>query len=105
TRFSRDWSSDVCSSDLRAGWSDHLIEGVAERGHLRGGADRDPQPARGSGLADQYAAVQQTLPDRVPVGEPTEEREVRIRVGHLEPPPAQPLHAGVPLATQVVDPA
>ena len=32
-------------------------------------ADRDPQPAVGPGLADQHAAVEQALPDGVPVGE------------------------------------
>src|SRR5690606_39826075 len=42
TRFSRDWSSDVCSSDLagpRAGGSQR--EGPASPSHARGGNGRD----------------------------------------------------------------
>src|SRR5690606_40330012 len=38
TRFSRDWSSDVCSSDLR-----HTCRRQARRGRLL----RPPSPARG----------------------------------------------------------
>src|SRR5690606_39966481 len=37
TRFSRDWSSDVCSSDLAT--MDHLRQGI----HLRGYAQKNPK--------------------------------------------------------------
>src|SRR5690606_40678507 len=36
TRFSRDWSSDVCSSDLR----EQVAHGAVARGEARGGGER-----------------------------------------------------------------
>ena len=39
--------------------------------------DTRSQPS-GPGLPDQHAAVEQSLPDRVPVGEPAEQHEVRV---------------------------
>src|SRR5690606_39336392 len=37
TRFSRDWSSDVCSSDL--GWDDHILEAIRIKAEI---VNRDP---------------------------------------------------------------
>ena len=45
------------------------VQCLLERRHLVGGADRHPQPAVRAGLADQHAAVEQPLPDSMPVGE------------------------------------
>ena len=38
---------------------------IVERGGLFRGPDRDAQPARRAGVADQHASVEQALPDRV----------------------------------------
>src|SRR5690606_2010971 len=40
TRFSRDWSSDVCSSDLQASWAavrDRLLSGELDAAHALAG--------------------------------------------------------------------
>src|SRR5690606_40217504 len=52
TRFSRDWSSDVCSSDLEllARWWDRDGEGSEEGGERPGrGVDRDGEDEHGEG--------------------------------------------------------
>src|SRR5690606_30304881 len=51
TRFSRDWSSDVCSSDLRLQTYDDLIDGVA------GALDSDRGDALARNLRAQYAVA------------------------------------------------
>src|SRR5690606_40604589 len=42
TRFSRDWSSDVCSSDL----TELLIQRIAGRAQAEGRADDNPESVR-----------------------------------------------------------
>src|SRR5690606_40096339 len=57
TRFSRDWSSDVCSSDLGGHGQDMALSGVVARYHLRarvlldvaGGAPSPRGPAKVAG--------------------------------------------------------
>src|SRR5436309_5207411 len=45
TRFSRDWSSDVCSSDLPSGSADRLMISMTLP-HSRGNAVKDIGPCR-----------------------------------------------------------
>ena len=52
----------------------------------RRGCRRHPQPAVRTRLADQHAAVEQPLPDGVPVGEAAEQHEVRVAVGDASAP-------------------
>ena len=77
-----------------------------ERRHLLGGADRDPQPAVGPSLADQHAAIEQALPDRVPVGEACRTaRSWRRSRRPRAPARAARSTVGVALGAQVVDAA
>src|SRR5690606_35332638 len=57
TRFSRDWSSDVCSSDLGEGVGLDKGEGVGAKKRLDGpyGARRIKGPARRPGEDDKHA--------------------------------------------------
>ena len=91
------------ASSRRAGCAQRR-QCVPECCHLLGRADRDAQPAVRPDLADQHAAVEQALPDGVPVGVPPEQHEVRVALGHLEPQPGQPAGRRVALGPQVVDP-
>src|SRR3954470_12078377 len=77
-----------CGSD--AGEREHPGQGIAEGRHLGRGTGGDPEPAGRTGLADQDAPVEQLLPDPVPVGEPAEEDEVGVGLGHLQPLTTQP---------------
>src|SRR5690606_40320469 len=49
TRFSRDWSSDVCSSDL--------LDGDGQRGRAEGGRARGQGVLPGDQLGDDVAAL------------------------------------------------
>ncbi len=51
--------------------------------------NRDAQPVGRASFPDQDAAIEQRLPDSVPVGEPAEEHKVRVRVRGLQPERAQ----------------
>src|SRR5699024_11799990 len=78
TRSKRDWSSDVCSSDLRlqAQERHHHTE------HLRRDAQRDPQPAGEPGLLQGEVVLDrlQLLGQRGELSVPAERSEER-RVG------------------------
>src|SRR3954471_2536685 len=56
----------------------NLLQGGTESGHLFRGTDRHPQPPVGTSLADQHAAVEQTLPNGMPIGERAEQHKVCI---------------------------
>src|SRR5690606_39784291 len=49
TRFSRDWSSDVCSSDLLA--DQHALAGKVEVGHAKDGHGKWPPGVKGASLS------------------------------------------------------
>src|SRR5690606_40864457 len=73
TRFSRDWSSDVCSSDLKAG--NLLPEALLEDPEIRMARDLvvwAPSPSRDAILAriDEFVGKQSALEER------SEERRV-----------------------------
>ena len=72
-------------------------QGLAERCHLVGRADTDAQPTVGSGLTDQDAPREQTLPHGVPVVESPEEHKVRVALGNVKAVVTQPLHGRVTL--------
>ena len=91
------------SSSMLVAASPSAGQCVPECCHLRRGADRDPQPAVRTGLADQHAVVEQALPDGVPVGVAAEQHEVGVALGDLRPRAAQPGGRGVALGAQVVD--
>ena len=57
---------------------EHGHQRVFEGLHLHRCTGRHPQPAFRSGLSNQNPAVEQGLPNRVPIGEPPEEDEVGV---------------------------
>ena len=74
--------------------SSTLLQRGAERRHLLGCADAHPQPFRRADLADQHAVIKHALPDPAPVGEPAEQHEVGVGVGHRQALAAQPGRPG-----------
>src|SRR5699024_4533528 len=85
TRSKRDWSSDVCSSDLLAGGPGLALRG-ARRGARRGVLDRFPHGARcdGPGPERQHRARGRRLrPGRGPRTQRPHPARRRRRRGHL----------------------
>src|SRR5207302_7528955 len=91
TRFSRDWSSDVCSSDLFGGhWRD-LAEGFCDRGREVGGlllryealteSDFDRAAAAAYLGFELDPLAQKVLVGASPPGEIVSERSEERRVG------------------------
>src|SRR3712207_8741056 len=71
TRYWRDWSSDVCSSDLAAPW--HVVVDLA----VEQPRDLDPEDHRELALADRPARLPRALDDPQPaLPRRSEERRV-----------------------------
>src|SRR5690606_40693278 len=82
TRFSRDWSSDVCSSDLGEADEPATVPSVSAQGVARGGA-RWPPGQRSSAQAGRVDRLGSAIATRA------------LLQGRTHAPPASGRHPGV----------
>src|SRR5262245_29154289 len=83
--------------------SPHIAHRSQEGFVLGWRADADPQPAGEADVAHQHAVIEQCPPRLGGVGEPSEQHEVCVAVGHRQAHPAQRHHHLVAIALDCLD--